>query len=96
MSTTASSATNSEAGKSADQQQKKNKQQPAVRSNAKFEGRCDGLKGHIYDHGKSKISDQFTRTTKEINSHVGRTFKFGGDISTAIRNLEIQELEPPL
>ena len=32
----------------------------------KFEGRCEDLKGHIYDYGESKNADQFIQTTKEI------------------------------
>ena len=41
----------------------------------KFEGKCDGLKGHIYDCSDTRQSDQFTRTTKEIAEYVGRTYK---------------------
>ena len=32
----------------------------------KFEGKCDGLKGHIYDCSDAKQSDVYVRTTKEI------------------------------
>jgi hypothetical protein len=28
------------------------------RTTSKFEGRCDELKGHIYDYGESKNADQ--------------------------------------
>ena len=46
----------------------------------KFEGKCDELKGHIYDCSHAKQADQFTKTTKEISEYVGRTYKHGGDI----------------
>jgi hypothetical protein len=98
MSTTTTNEVKTEAGKSGDQQKKsfnKKQQQSTNRSSTKFEGRCDELKGHIYDHGESKYTDQFSNTTKEIISYVGRTYKYGGDISTAIDTLEIPDLEVP-
>jgi hypothetical protein len=39
----------------------------------KFEGRVEGLTGHIYDCSY-KQADTYTRTTKEIAEYVGRTF----------------------
>ena len=47
----------------------------------KFEGKCDELKGQIYDCSDSRQSDMFTKSTKEIAEYVGRTYKYGGDIS---------------
>ena len=46
----------------------------------KFEGKCDEIKGHIYDCSNSHQSDLFTKTTKEIKEYVGRTYKYGGDV----------------
>ena len=54
----------------------------------KFEGKCDGLRGHIYDCLDTRQSDQFTKTTKEIAEYVGRTYKDGGDVRIAVENLE--------
>ena len=54
----------------------------------KFEGKCEDLKGHIYDCSDAKQSDLFTKTTKELAEYVGRTYKHGGDIRLAVENLE--------
>ena len=61
----------------------------------KFEGRCEDLKGHIYDYGESKNADQFIQTTKEIKNYVGRTYKYGGDITAAIAALQVTTLKEP-
>jgi hypothetical protein len=45
----------------------------------KFEGKCEDLKGHIYDCSDARQSDIFVKTTKEIAEYVGRTFKKGSD-----------------
>ena len=41
----------------------------------KFEGKCDDLKGHVYDCSDSRQADQFARTTKVIAEYVGRTYR---------------------
>jgi hypothetical protein len=88
-----------EVAKSGDSQQKKSfnkkQQQTTSRSTTKFEGRCDDLKGHVYDYGEHKNADQFNTTTKEIIGYVGRTYKCGGDISAAITALEVPDIEEP-
>jgi hypothetical protein len=61
----------------------------------KFEGRCEELKGHIYDYGKSKNTDQFVQTTKKIKNYVGRNYKNSGDITIAISKLKKPTLEEP-
>jgi hypothetical protein len=58
-----------------------------VLKQAKFEGKCNNLKGHIYDCSHAKQADQFTKTTKEISEYIGRTYKYGGDIRLAVINL---------
>jgi hypothetical protein len=45
----------------------------------KFEGKCNDLKGHIYDCTNILQADQYTKTTKEIAEYIGRTFKFSMD-----------------
>jgi hypothetical protein len=40
----------------------------------KFEGKCDDLKGHIYDCSNPRQVDLFAKTTKELAEHVGRTY----------------------
>ena len=61
----------------------------------KFEGKCDDLKGNIYDCSDSRQSDLFAKTTKEISGYVGRTYKYGGDIRLVVENLEIVDIEMP-
>jgi hypothetical protein len=60
------------------------KKQQNAGHGTKFEGRCEELKGHIYDYGDSKNADQFIQTTKEIKNYVGCTYKYAGDITAAI------------
>jgi hypothetical protein len=62
---------------------------------SKFEGRCDELKGHIYDYGESKNADQFITTTKEVSNYVRRTFKNGGDMTEAIAAMAIPTRNEP-
>ena len=69
-------------------------QQNVTRSN-KFEGRCEDLKGHVYDYGESKNADQFVQTTKEIKNYVGRIYKNPGDITTAITAMAITAVVEP-
>ena len=61
----------------------------------KFEGRCEDLKGHVYDYGDGMTANQFVLTTKEIKNYVGRTYKHGGDIVDAIEAMVIPtKIEP--
>ena len=61
----------------------------------KFEGKCDDLKGNIYDCSDARQSDLFAKTTKEIASYLGRTYKYGGDICLVVKNLEMVALDMP-
>ena len=61
----------------------------------KFEGKCEDLKGHIYDCSDARQSDIFVKTTKEIAEYVGRTFKKGSDARLAIENLSLPVLTIP-
>jgi hypothetical protein len=62
----------------------------------KFTGRCDDLSGHIYDCGGQRMAaDTFTKTTKEISEYVGRTYKSGGDMRTAIVKMKKPGLTMP-
>ena len=64
-------------------------------TSTKFDGKCDDLKGHIYDCSDTKQSDIFATTTKEIAGYVGRTYKYGGDICIAVETLAITTFEVP-
>jgi hypothetical protein len=46
----------------------------------RFEGRCDKLKGHIYNCSDSQQTDRYTKTTGEIAEYIGRTYQHGADI----------------
>jgi hypothetical protein len=54
----------------------------------KFQGKCDSLKGFVYDCSDGKQSDRFNLVTKEIAEYVGREYQYGGDIRWTIENLE--------
>ena len=59
-----------------------------VASTTKFEGKCEDLRGAIYDCSDAKQADIFVKTTKDIAAYAGRTMKFGGDMRIAIETLE--------
>ena len=71
------------------------KQNVSSTRGVKFEGRCDDLKGHVYDYGDGKTADQFVITTKEIKNYVGRTYKHGGDIVDAIDAMAVPTRTEP-
>ena len=64
-------------------------------SQTRFEGRCNDLKGFIYDCADVRQADQYARTTKEIGEYIGRTFKFGMDARLSIENMEAVTIEVP-
>ena len=72
-----------------------NKNNP--RWKVKFTGKCDELKGHIYDSSDARTAaDMFTKTTREIGEYVGRTYRQSGDVVSAMENLAIPIIsEPP-
>jgi hypothetical protein len=62
-------------------------------SETKFTGRCDELKGKIYDCSEFSQVDGYTKTTKEISEYVGRTYS--ADARTAVETLVIPTFEYP-
>ena len=62
----------------------------------KFEGRCEDLKGHIYDCSDVRQLDIFARTTKEVAGHVGRTYKYGSDAAVTVEKLALPTLTFPV
>jgi hypothetical protein len=62
---------------------------------AKFDGKCEELKGHIFDCTDVRQSDQYSRTVKEIAEFVGRTYKYGADARMAVEQLARPTLEAP-
>ena len=61
----------------------------------KFEGKCNNLKGNIYDCSDARQSDLFAKTTKEISGYVGRTYKNGGNICLVVKNIEMVAIDMP-
>ena len=60
----------------------------------KFEGKCEALKGHIYDCDPRQ-ADMYTKTTKEIAEYVGREYKYGSDVRLSIETMaEVTIPEP--
>ena len=63
----------------------------------KFEGACDGLKGHIYNCTDAKQADLFIKTTSAISTYVATNFsKFGADISIAVETLALPIFDDPV
>jgi hypothetical protein len=61
-----------------------------------FEGKCDDLAGYTYHCSDSRLAaDMYTKTTKEIAEHVGRTFKYGADAKKAITTLLVPVFVEP-
>jgi hypothetical protein len=67
---------------------------PSTRLN-QFEGRCDDLKGHVYDSIDARQADQYTKTTREIAEFIGRTYKFGMDTHLSIKNMQLFGISQP-
>ena len=61
----------------------------------KFEGSCEGLKGHVYDILDYGQADAFARTTKELAGYVGRTMKEGDDVRLAVQKLALPTFPKP-
>jgi len=63
---------------------------PSVPKQVKFEGKCDALKGHIYDcSSDGRFADMYAKTTLEIAEYVGRTY------STEMR-IAVETLRMPI
>jgi hypothetical protein len=65
----------------------------AIVRQPKFEGRCDELKGFVYDCSDSKQADVSAKTTKEIAGYARHTFRYGDDIQQLIESLEVLALQ---
>ena len=67
----------------------------AIVRQPKLEGKCEELKGFVFDCSDSKQADVFAKTTKEIAGYVGRTFRYGDDIRQSIENMTMPVLNMP-
>ena len=70
-------------------------QKTAVPRQPKLEGKCDELKGHVYDISDVRQADLFVMTTNEVAEFVGQTYKYGGDIWLAIENIQVPNIAEP-
>jgi hypothetical protein len=52
----------------------------------KFDGRCDDIKGFVFDCADGKQADRYNTTIQEITAYTGRTYEYGGDIRWSIKN----------
>jgi hypothetical protein len=62
-------------------------------SETKFTGRCDELKGEIYDCSEYSKVDGYTKTTKEIAEYVGRIYS--ADARTSVKTLSLPTFDYP-
>ncbi len=59
-----------------------------------FKGRCDELKGHVYDCSNPRqAADEFTKTTKKVTEYTGT--KYGAEVKLAIEKLQKPILPMP-
>ena len=61
----------------------------------KFEGKCAGLKGFIYDCSDNKQADAYVKTTREIAEYVGSAYAQGADVTRSIHALEALVFDDP-
>jgi plasmid stabilization system protein ParE len=61
----------------------------------RFEGKCEELKGHIFDSADARQADQYTKTIKENVEYVGRTYKYGTDCRLSIKNMKMITIDQP-
>jgi hypothetical protein len=61
-----------------------------------FEGKCDGLKGHVYDCANAaKAADMYTKTTREIAEYIGREYKYSAVLVKGIEILAEPSIPKP-
>jgi hypothetical protein len=69
---------------------------PRAGSKTSFEGKCDDLKGHIYDcTNAARAADMYTKTTREITEYIGRTIKYSAALVKGIETLTEPIIDMP-
>jgi hypothetical protein len=61
----------------------------------RFQGKCDELKGHMYDCSDSRQADVYSKTTQEIGEYVGRTYRYGSDARGVVQKLAMPAMPVP-
>jgi hypothetical protein len=51
-----------------------------------FQGRCDDLRGHVFDCAVGKQVDRYTVTMKEIAEYIDSNFTYGADIRWSLEH----------
>jgi hypothetical protein len=59
---------------------------PATTRETNFTGRCEDIKGYVFDCADGKQADRYNVTIREISAYVGRTYDYGGDVRWSIKN----------
>jgi hypothetical protein len=57
-----------------------------AKTEASFQGRCDDLKGHIFDCVDRWQADQYAVTMKEITAYIGTKYTYGADIGWSLEH----------
>jgi hypothetical protein len=68
---------NNRRGNRGGQQQEQSSGTTSQPKPARFEGRCDKLKGHIYDCSDNRQTDGYTKTMSEIAEYIGKPTNTG-------------------
>jgi hypothetical protein len=53
-----------------------------------FQGRCEDLRGHVFDCAVRKEVDRYTVTIKEMAENIGINFTYGADIRQSLEHKE--------
>jgi hypothetical protein len=61
----------------------------------KFEGRCEYLKGFVFNCTDGNHADRLNLSMKEIAEFVGRTYPYGGDMKFTVEKEEKFTLSKP-
>jgi hypothetical protein len=58
-------------------------------TNISFQGRCEDLKGHIFDCVDGRHADQYAVTMKEIAAYIGTKYTYGADIRWSLEHEKV-------
>eukprot|EP00957_Ditylum_brightwellii_P127993 9761070-Ditylum_brightwellii.AAC.1 len=68
--------------------------QPYIKP-TKFEGRCEGLKGHVFDCSGIKSVDKFQVTLKEIVTYITKEYHHGQDTRKELEKMAAYQIPIP-
>jgi len=63
---------------------------------SKFEGKCEELKGYVYDIQHSDATESFQKTTQEVAEYISKEYERAGEFRTALVDLEFEALVEPV